>query len=82
FYFYLILIVTNRPCYKQFLCLFIWRNEIEPWELYEDNNLIQKLTTASIAVPANTTRADLIKLAQQHLTQFLGKPKQIPRIRQ
>ncbi|CAF3815432.1 unnamed protein product, partial [Adineta steineri] len=70
-----------EPCYKQFLCLFIWRNEIEPWELYEDNNLTQKLTNASIAVPANTTRADLIKLAQQHLTQFLGKPKQIPRIR-
>ncbi|CAF4267887.1 unnamed protein product, partial [Adineta steineri] len=20
-----------EPCYKQFLCLFIWRNEIEPW---------------------------------------------------
>ncbi|CAF1251018.1 unnamed protein product [Rotaria sordida] len=69
-------------CYKEFLCLLIWRNEIEPWELYPDHNLRQTFTNAGVAVVENSTREVLIQLARQRLTQFLGKPKKIPRIRQ
>ncbi|UJR09583.1 hypothetical protein I4U23_013818 [Adineta vaga] len=69
-------------CYKQFLFLFVWRNEIEPWELYDDNSLRQRLVNASVPVPAKATHDALIVLAEQNLKQYLGKPKQIPRIRQ
>lgn len=28
---------NNRVCYKQFLCLFVWRRQIEPWWVDENN---------------------------------------------
>ncbi|CAF4929174.1 unnamed protein product [Rotaria sp. Silwood1] len=69
-------------CYKEFLCLLLWRNEIEPWELYDDGYLRRKLTAIGVVVAADATKDILIQLARQHLAQFLGKPKKIPRIRQ
>ncbi|CAF3657312.1 unnamed protein product [Rotaria sordida] len=51
-------------------------------ELYPDHNLRQTFTNAGVAVVENSTREVLIQLARQRLTQFLGKPKKIPRIRQ
>ncbi|CAF0776980.1 unnamed protein product [Rotaria sordida] len=64
-------------CYQQFLCSLIWRYELEPWEIYEDNNLQQMLIKASVTIPANATRQNLIELSQQNLNQLLGKPKKI-----
>ncbi|CAF4044021.1 unnamed protein product [Rotaria sp. Silwood2] len=61
-------IAENRfcaNCYKQFLCSLIWRYEIEPWEIYEDNNLQQMLIKGSVIIPANATRQNLIEPNQQ-----------------
>ncbi|CAF1129583.1 unnamed protein product [Adineta ricciae] len=45
-----------EACYKQFLCLFVWRRELEPWELYDDNELRQRLLNASVPIPEQATR--------------------------
>ncbi|CAF2399361.1 unnamed protein product [Rotaria sp. Silwood2] len=57
--------IFDRNCYKQFLCSLIWRYEIEPWEIYEDNNLQQMLIKGSVIIPANATRQNLIEPNQQ-----------------
>ncbi|CAF3832445.1 unnamed protein product [Rotaria sp. Silwood1] len=51
-------------------------------ELYDDGYLRRKLTAIGVVVAADATKDILIQLARQHLAQFLGKPKKIPRIRQ
>ncbi|UJR36518.1 hypothetical protein I4U23_029239 [Adineta vaga] len=69
-------------CYKQFLCSLIWRYRIEPWDIYEDNNLQQMLKRASVAIPNDSTRNNLILLCKQNLKELLGKPKTLrkPRV--
>ncbi|CAF0734969.1 unnamed protein product [Adineta steineri] len=64
-------------CYRQLLCSLIWRHQIEPWAIYEDNNLAQMLRKASIVIPENITRENLIQLCQQNLNTSLGKPKKL-----
>ncbi|CAF0811038.1 unnamed protein product [Rotaria sp. Silwood1] len=73
-------IADNRfceTCYKQFLSSFVWRYELEPWEIYEDNNLRQMLIKASVTIPENTTRQKLLELSRQNLNRLLGKPKKL-----
>jgi len=66
-----------ETCYQQFLCTLIWTREIEPWQLYEENNLRQMLVKASVPVPENATKEDLIELCQDNLNETLGKPRQL-----
>ncbi|CAF1364214.1 unnamed protein product [Adineta ricciae] len=64
-------------CYKHFLCSLIWRFQIEPWDIYEDNNLQQMLTKSSVTIPTDCNRNNLIALCKDKLKQLLGKPKKL-----
>jgi len=70
-----------ETCYKQFLCLLIWRQQIDPWSLYAENQLATRLRNAGVQVEDGLDKNALIELSRTHLGQFLGKPKRLPRIR-